>query len=487
MLKNIRFLWVVLVAALLLTACVNDRQPANLVGEEPEEPTETDSLQLQPVDTIPCFDYLREKGVLTAVTNCSEINYNMYNGHPSGFEFELLKDFCDFYDLKLEIVVNDNMDSCFCLLDADEVDIVATGVGLNKRLKQKYFLTNPIFTQKSVLVQRMPRGWGKMSTENEVENQLLRSPLELSRKTVYVTKGLHTADVVEHLSEEIGDTIYVVESDSLSPIDLIRMVNDSLIDYAVVDEYIAKMIAYNMNGLDTKLAVSIEQPIGWLVKRHENDSSLLNAINEWIDDAEQKHLRKIMLRYIKNGRYVSSRREESNRRLSSFDSSIKKTAKQIGWDWRLLAALIYQESRFKVDLESDKGAFGLMQLMPSVMSRYGIDYNSSPQEQLEAGGKLIKYLDKCLKNKVVDSLERVKFVLAAYNAGLGHVYDAQRLAKKFGKAPDVWEDNVDYYILNKSKFLNDTCCKSGYLRGGQTYRFVEEIMDRFYHYQALMD
>ena len=153
----------------------------------------------------------------------------------------------------------------------------------------------------------------------------------------------------------------------------------------------------------------------------------------------------------------------------------------------MLAALIYQESRFKVDLESDKGAFGLMQLMPSVMSRYGIDYNSSPQEQLEAGGKLIKYLDKCLKNKVVDSLERVKFVLAAYNAGLGHVYDAQRLAKKFGKAPDVWEDNVDYYILNKSKFLNDTCCKSGYLRGGQTYRFVEEIMDRFYHYQALMD
>ncbi len=487
MLKNIRFLWVVLVAALLLTACVNDRQPANFVGEEPEEPAETHTLQLQPVDTIPCFDHLREKGVLTAVTNCGEINYNMYNGHPSGFEFELLKDFCDFYDLKLEIVVNDNMDSCFCLLDADEVDIVATGVGLNKRLKQKYFLTNPIFTQKSVLVQRMPRGWGKMSTENEVENQLLRSPLELSRKTVYVTKGLHTADVVEHLSEEIGDTIYVVESDSLSPIDLIRMVNDSLIDYAVVDEYIAKMIAYNMNGLDTKLAVSIEQPIGWLVKRHENDSSLLNAINEWIDDAEQKHLRKIMLRYIKNGRYVSSRREESNRRLSSFDSAIKKTAKQIGWDWRLLAALIYQESRFKVDLESDKGAFGLMQLMPSVMSRYGIDYNSSPQEQLEAGGKLIKYLDKCLKNKVVDSLERVKFVLAAYNAGLGHVYDAQRLAKKFGKAPDVWEDNVDYYILNKSKFLNDTCCKSGYLRGGQTYRFVEEIMDRFYHYQALMD
>ena len=173
--------------------------------------------------------------------------------------------------------------------------------------------------------------------------------------------------------------------------------------------------------------------------------------------------------------------------MSTFDGSIKKAAKKIGWDWRLLAALIYQESRFKMDLESEKGAFGLMQLMPSVMNKYGIGYDSSAEEQLEAGGKLITYLDKSLKNRVADSLERVKFVLAAYNAGLGHVYDAQRLAQKYGKSPDLWDDNVDYYILNKSKYLNDTCCKSGYLRGTQTYRFVEEIMERYSHYQTLLD
>ena len=295
------------------------------------------------------------------------------------------------------------------------------------------------------------------------------------------------AKVLEHLSEEIGDTIYVKECDTLNPIELIRMVNEGQIDYTIVDEYIAKMTAYNLSSLDTKLAVSIEQPIGWAVKRQNNDSSLIKAINDWIDHAEQKHLRRIMLRYIKNGQYISSRREESNKRLTAYDGAIKKTAKQIGWDWRLLAALIYQESRFKVDLESDKGAFGLMQLMPSVMKKYGIDYDSSPEEQVEAGGKLIKYLDKSLKNKVADSLERVKFVLAAYNAGLGHVYDAQRLAQKYGKAPDLWENNVDYFILNKSKYYNDTCCRSGFLRGKETYRFVEEIMERYYHYQALMD
>ena len=479
----------IIVSFCVLASCKNTKNSKENDGSNAEEEQVETVIEepQQPEDTLTVFEHLQERGVLVAVTNCSDINYNMYNSHPSGFEYELLKDFCDTYDLKLEMMVNDNMDSCYNLLDSCKVDVIATGEVLTKELRKKYLLTNPIFSQKSVLVQRLPKGWSSMSTDNEVENQLLRSPIDLAGKTVHVVKGSHAAKLLDYLSEGIGDTIMVVECDTLNSLELMHAVHEGLINYTVVEEYVAKMGSYNLNDLDTKLAVSVEHPIGWVIQCHSADSSLLTAINDWIANAEQKHLRRVMLRYIKNGKYISSRREESNKRLSTFDSSIKKTAKKIGWDWRLLAALIYQESRFKVDLESEKGAFGLMQLMPSVMSRYGIGYDSTPEEQLEAGGKLITYLDKSLKDRVVDSLERVKFVLAAYNAGLGHVYDAQRLARKFGKAPDIWEDNVDYYILNKSKYLNDTCCKSGYLRGTQTYRFVEEIMERYSHYQVLMD
>ena len=477
----------IIVSFCVMSSCKNTNNPKENDGSNAEEVEAVMEELQQQDDTLTVFEHIQERGVLVAVTNCSDINYNMYNSHPSGFAYELLKDFCDTYDLKLEMVVNDNMDSCYSLLDSSKVDVIATGEVLTKELRKKYFLTNPIFSQKSVLVQRLPKGWSSMSTDNEVENQLLRSPIDLAGKTVHVVKGSHATKLLEYLSEGIGDTIIAVECDTLNSLELMHAVHEGLINYTVVEEYIAKMGSYNLSSLDTKLAVSVEHPIGWVIQRHESDSSLLTAINDWIANAEQKHLRKVMLRYIKNGKYISSRREESNKRLSSFDSSIKKTAKKIGWDWRLLAALIYQESRFKVDLESEKGAYGLMQLMPSVMKKYGIGYDSTPEEQLEAGGKLITHLDKSLKNRVVDSLERVKFVLAAYNAGLGHVYDAQRLAQKFGKAPDLWEDNVDYYILNKSKYLNDTCCKSGYLRGTQTYRFVEEIMDRYSHYQTLLD
>ena len=230
----------------MLTACdnANFSRKTNPQNVEPEEDTLVVIEPELPADTMTVFEHQKERGVLVAVTNCSEINYNMYNAHPAGFEYELLKGFCDDNGLKLEMVLNDNLDSCFCLLDSCKVDVVATGVGLTKELKKKYFLTNPIFSQKSVLVQRMPKGWGEMSTDNEVESQLLRSPLDLAGKTIHVSRGSHAVKLLGHLSEDIGDTIYVVECDTLNSVDLIHLVKEGRIDYTVVDEYIARMVSY---------------------------------------------------------------------------------------------------------------------------------------------------------------------------------------------------------------------------------------------------
>ena len=436
-------------------------------------------------DTLTMLQHVQDRGVLRAVTNCEIINYNTEKPTPSGFEFELLSDFCKDNGLELEMVVNENLDSCFMLLDSCKVDMVAVGVGSNKDMKRRYLLTNPILMQRSVLVQRLPKDWNKMSTANEVENQLLRSSVDLAGKTIHLPQGSHVVKLLEHHSDQIGDTIYIVQCDSLNSVDLVKAVASGQIDYTVVEEYVARMASIGLKGLDTKLNVSVEQPLGWAIRNHEGDSSLLYALNSWVDGFEQRNVNRILAKYVNKGNVFMTRKPTSGA-LSEFDDIIKKTAKNIGWDWRLLASLIYQESRFRQDLESEKGAFGLMQLMPVVMEKYGIDYDATPEEQLNAGGQLISFLDDCLSNKVTDSTERVKFVLAAYNSGLGHVYDAQRLASKYGKYPNVWDNNVDYFILNKSKkqYYNDTCCHAGYLRGTETYRFVEEVLDRFYQYQA---
>ena len=447
--------------------------------------SQTPVVDAEVADTLTMLQHIQERGVLRAVTNCEVINYNTEKPTPSGFEYELLSDFCKDNGLELEMTVNENLDSCFILLDSCKVDVVAVGVGSNKEMKRRFLLTNPILMQRSVLVQRLPLGWNKMSTANEVENQLLRSSVDLAGKTIHLPQGSHEVKLLEHLSDQIGDTIYIVECDSLNSVDWVKAVSSGEIAYTVVEEYVARMASIGLKGLDTKLNVSVEQPLGWAIHNHDGDSSLLNALNGWIDGFEQRNLNRILAKYVNKGNVFSSRKPVSGA-LSEFDGIIKKTAKNIGWDWRLLASLIYQESHFRLDLESEKGAFGLMQLMPVVMEKYEIGYDATPEEQLEAGGKLIKYLEECLENKVADSTERVKFVLAAYNSGLGHVYDAQRLALKYGKYPDVWDNNVDYFILNKSKkqYYNDTCCHAGYLRGTETYRFVEEVLDRYYQYQA---
>ena len=468
--KHLKIL-VFFLSVLLLSAC----------GEKAKPLAESE----QDLDTISDFEHLLERGKLVAITNCATINYDTRESKPMGFGYELLTDFCRTYDLDLELTVCENLDTCFALLDSSMVDVVAVSIGANKEMKSRFLLTDPILIQKSVLVQRLPKGWSKMNTVNEVENQLLRSPIDLAGKTIHLPAGSHSIRIIEHLSEQIGETIHIVEHDTLNSVDLIHAVHRGDIDYTVVEEYVARMASLSLGGLDTKLDVSVEQPLGWAVGKHDADSSVLIAFNGWIDGIEQRYLKKVLAKYINRGS-AFGRKKVPGGQLSEFDDIIKKTAKSIGWDWRLLASVIYQESHFKLDQESEKGAFGLMQLMPVVMERFGIDYDSTPEEQVEAGGKLIQYLDNCLEKRAPASTERVKFVLAAYNAGLGHVYDAQRLASKYGKLPDVWDDNVDFFILNKSKaqYYNDTCCRVGYLRGTETYRFVEEVLDRFHQYQA---
>lgn len=160
-----------------------------------------------------------------------------------------------------------------------------------------------------------------------------------------------------------------------------------------------------------------------------------------------------------------------------------------GWDWRLIASIIYQESRFDPEAESWAGAMGLMQLMPETADIFGVIEIYKPRENITGGLKLLNWLDKQLMDSIPDRNERLKFVLASYNVGLGHVKDAQRLAKKYGKDPFLWEDNVDYFLLNKSasKYYKDPVVRWGYCRGEEPFHYVSDVLERYGHYTNLLN
>lgn len=174
--------------------------------------------------------------------------------------------------------------------------------------------------------------------------------------------------------------------------------------------------------------------------------------------------------------------------VSVYDDLIREESELYDMDWRLIASIIYQESRFIPDAESWAGALGLMQLMPQTAERFGVQSITSPKENIRGGMQLLKWLDERMALRVEDNDERLKFVLAAYNVGIGHVLDAMKLAEKNGKDPRVWTDNVDYYILNKSnpKYYNDPVVEFGYCRGEEPYQYVKEILERYEHYKNVM-
>ena len=176
-------------------------------------------------------------------------------------------------------------------------------------------------------------------------------------------------------------------------------------------------------------------------------------------------------------------------KISEYDDAIRKESERIGWDWRLLASVIYQESRFNPEAVSWAGAFGLMQLMPVTAKSYGITAESSPEEHIKAGASFLQWLDDRFKDAIPDPTERVKFVLASYNIGLGHIQDARRLAERYGSDPNVWFGSVDQWLLKKSEpvYYSDQVVRHGFARGIETYNFVRDILDRYEHYKNIVD
>ena len=164
--------------------------------------------------------------------------------------------------------------------------------------------------------------------------------------------------------------------------------------------------------------------------------------------------------------------------VSLYDTLFKKYASISGYDWHLLASVAYQESRFKPEVASWAGAVGLMGLMPRTAKVFGVsgDDLKNPELSIKAGAELINKLDGMFA-KISDPEQRLKFVLAAYNGGNGHIADAQALARKYNDNPYKWDGNVEKYIELKSKpeYYNDSVCKNGYLRGAEVVKYVQQV------------
>ncbi len=433
---------------------------------------------------------MQKKGKLVVITDYNSTSYFIYRGTPMGFQYDLLQLLAKELDLELELRVSNDLAESIEKLQANECDLLAMNIIHTQSRKEDVAFVHPLGKTDQRLVQRKPEGWQRMASYN-INKHLLQNPLELAGKTVHITNNDAFVDRLQHLSDEIGDAIQVQEVAYYDAEQLVSLVDKGEIDYTVCEQNTMQLYASFYPNLDASTALSFEQYYGWAV--HKEASAFQEMLNNWLTDfTKTAHFAVLYNKYFKN--QSASRRVGSDYisvtggKISDYDGLIKTYSAEIGWDWRLLASLIYQESRFNPQIRSWAGAYGLMQLMPVTASRFGASRSSSPEVQIRAGVKYIQWLDKRYRDSVPDANERVKFILAAYNAGQGHVDDAMRLASSHGKDPYVWEDNVDFFILNKSnpEYYQSEAVKHGRLRGVETYNYVNEVIKRYEMYQKVV-
>lgn len=421
-----------------------------------------------------------EQGKLVVVTDDNSLNYYLFKGRPMGYQYELLREFSNFSGLKLELIVRKDIEEKFEMIVQGEADLLAMNLAVTSSRKTLVDFTIPHSQSRQVLVQR--------ASSAGVEP--LRNVLELAGKTIMVKRGTAFAERLHHLSQEIGDSIHYVEVDQ--PVELlVELVSRGEIEYTICDENFARVSQSYYSNLDIATPVSFTQNLAWAVPK--GNETLLNSINYWFSTFKQsRRYADIYDRYYNNPQAYRALKDTyfaiQRGYFTQYDRYLQKYSKLLGWDWRLLASLVYQESKFHHSARSHAGAYGIMQLMPSTADILGVDSTASIEEHIRAGVKYLAWLDTKLQPIVIDENERIKFVLAAYNAGLGHVLDARSLAEKHGKNPNVWEGNVDFYLLNKTlpEYYTDPVVKHGYCRGSETYRYVAEILERFEHYQNII-
>jgi membrane-bound lytic murein transglycosylase F len=414
---------------------------------------------------------IHKKGKLTVLLENSSLSFFEYRGKKLGFEYEILDAFAKSINLPLELKVVSNSKDFFRLLNDGEGDILAANLAISLADKKIINYSEPFYFAEQVLIQR----------QNE---SLIREPLDLIEKTIYVRKNSCFQKRLSSIQEEIGSKIAVKTFDN-DPIteDLIEKVANGEINYTLAHENLARISKELHPNLNIQTKISFKQKIAFALrlKSPKLKKSLDLFLEKYCVSNEFKELKKKYFDYLSNQVVIDFNFKNGN--LSPFDALFKDAANKYSWDWKILVAISHKESRFNPNAIGLGGAFGLMQFMPLTGRIYGVGPSSTPKEQIDAA---MKMLDKTYRSwsSVPDPEQRMKFTLGSYNAGRCHIEDAQKLARDNGLNPNLWDGNVELMVkkLSDPEYYGSASLRCGAYRGGAV-SYVRTIYSNYKAWQ----
>ena len=410
---------------------------------------------------------------LRIITRNSPETYFLWKGELMGFEYELMREFARLHNLRLEVIVAENYQQMKQLLEQGKGDVIAAGISrVAERQSELQFSI----------------GYNRVSEllVSHKDSLPIDDYTDLKGRTLNVRKSSVYWPQAKALADEFGVNL-VAASESISTELLIAQVAEREIDLTIADSNLVSIEKRFRENIITPLTLKKNIPSAYAVR--DSNPQLRFALNAFIKKIYRGTFYNVVKgRYFGNHNKLEQFRENRIKRdskLSPYDHLVKENARKYDFDWRLITSQMFQESRFDPQSKSTAGALGLMQVMPRTARELGYHDLTQPQQSIAAG---IQYLD-WTRARFSDDLplqEKVLFALAAYNAGFGHVRDAQKLAKSMKLKPDRWFNNVEKAMLLLQQPEYYKKARFGYVRGSEPVNYVREIQQRYLSYVDIL-
>lgn len=395
------------------------------------------------------------------------------NGELRGFEYDLIRKFARDRDLRVEMVVAPSQQEMLRWLLEGRGDLIAASIPASGlRPDPRLSVSRPYNYAAPLVVGR----------DGE---RVLIDMRDLEGRRIVLPAGSPHRRLLDRL--RLNDPgVDVVEADDNQSIDqILQRVERGVYDLTVIDSHKAKTLLAVQEGLQVHFPLSEPLPHVWVMR--SADQKLKQAANDFLDaiyrsaDYNTLHARyfnRPQRRGFTSLTEVAPELLAIGGELSPYDEVVRESAEEYGFDWRLIIAQMYQESRFDPGAESTAGALGLMQILPATADEIGLTELTNPYASIQAGVRYLHSLYDRFEGDLAYE-DRLWFALAAYNAGFGRVQQARRLAETQGLDPDRWFGHVEDAMLSLS---HTTTC-----RCGQPVVYVREIRTRYRNYVRLTE
>jgi len=422
------------------------------------------------------LDVIKKRKTLRVITRNNAASYFLWRGELLGFEYELVKAFAHQHNLRLEIISAPSHEAQIPMLLEGKGDIIASFLTVtDKRKDLGVVFSHAHHKASEIIVTR--------ADDNSIE-----TVDDLAGRSIYVRQSSAYWESLQKL-QDLGHKFKLLAApENMETEEIIAQVASGKYDLTLADNHLLDIELTWRNDIQATLVLGDVRENAWAMRN--NNPLLVSAVNKFIKKQYRSLFYNITYqKYFKNAHKIKKYRNQRidlnpDGTLSPYDILAKKYAQKFDFDWRLIVAQMYQESRFNPKAKSWVGAQGLMQVMPRTAKEMGISNLKQPEAGIKAG---VQYLD-WVRDRFEAELnvkDRMWFTLAAYNAGQGHVKDARRLARQQGLNPNKWFDNVEkaMLLLSKKKFYRKA--RHGYVRGSEPVNYVRDIRSRYRAYIRL--